>query len=229
MKKRITAGFPAFLATVLFIFPTMASPASDVDFSCVSYKVWRKDHLSDRYKDYDITLQNDCPGSVYWAMCIERVDPWSGKIVEEHIPTGYLEADKQSRVNLHLNRNPNESKFRNRFQEFYVNLGYSIDGAASVTCNASRCEAEKRSLREQVRANEAAWKRAEKSLAKLVERDCPDTGWDPATREECAAKVGKSSQVEMKTYPILDQDLRKKMAAIDPENCQVWSGDLTDD
>jgi hypothetical protein len=229
MKKRKKIGFSAFLAIVLFIFPDMARPADTVDFSCMSYKVWRKDHLSDRYKDYDIVLQNDCPGSVYWAMCIERVDPWSGKIFEEHIPTGYIEADKKSRVNLHLNRNPNKSKFRNRYREFYVNLGYAIDSAASVVCNASRCETKRRDLRAQVRANEAGWKRAKKSLAAQVKRDCPNTGWDPATHEECAAKVGKSSQAEMKTYPLLDQDFRKRMAAIDPEHCQVWSGDLTDD
>jgi hypothetical protein len=229
MTTRIRIGFPVILAIVLLVFPAMAAQASEVDFSCMSYKVWSKEHLSDRYRDFDIVLQNDCPGAVYWSMCIERVDPWTGKIVEEHIPTGYIEAEKKSRVNLHLNRNPDDSKFRNRFQAFYVNLGYEIDTAANVSCNASQCETKKHDLRAQVRANEATWERAEKSLAARVEKECPDTGWDTATREECAAKVAEPGRADMEMYHLLDQELRNKMAAIDPERCQVWSGDLTDD
>jgi len=225
MKKLIKTGFPAILIFVLFFVSVTAAQAKEVDFSCMSYKVWAKGHVSADYKDYDIVIYNSCPGAVYWSMCIERIDPGSSKIVETHEPTGYIDVDKKARVNLQLPKSPHKSQFRNRFQEFYVDVGYALEMPVSSDCRASRCETDIRDLRTQVRANEAAWERAEKSLAAQIKSECPESGWD-ASHEECVATVREAKQAEMDQFPLNDQELREKMAAINPEQCQLWSGDL---
>ena len=227
MKKLIKTGFPAILIFVLFLIPVTAAQAKEVDFSCMSYKVWGKGHVSANFKDYDVVIYNRCPGAVLWSMCIERIDPWTNKIVETHEPTGYIEVDKKARVNLQLPKNPHKSQFRNRYQEFYVNIGYALEMPVSSDCFASRCETAKRELRTQVRANEAAWERAEKSLAARIKSECPESGWD-SSHEECEATVRAANQAEMDQFPLKDQELREAMAAIDPEHCQVWSGELAD-
>jgi len=224
MKQLIKTGIPVILTSVFLVMPLMAA---EIDFSCMSYKVWGKGHVSDQFKEYDVVLQNRCPGSVFWAMCIERLDPVTHDVVETHNPTGYVEVDKKARVNLQLKKGQGKSPFRNRFQEFYVNIGYAIEMPVSSDCFAKQCETKKRGLRTQIRTNEAAWERAEKALAARLRAECPDTGWDQTTREECEAKVLESNDEEMKRYPGKDQELREQMAAIDPEHCQLRSGDLT--
>ena len=225
MKILIKTGFPAILIFVLFFIYTTAAQAEEVDFSCMSYKVWGKGHVSANFKDYDIVVYNRCPGAVYWSMCMERVDPWTNKIVEPHEPTGYIDVDKKARVNLQLHKSTNKSQFRNRFQEFYVSLGYALEMPVSSECFARECETQKRDLRAQVRANETAWERAEKSLAARIKSECPESGWDKS-HEECEATLREANQAEMDQFPLKDQELREQMAAIDPEHCQVWSGEL---
>jgi hypothetical protein len=225
MKKLIKTGFPAILIFALFFAFVATAKAEEVDFSCMSYKVWGKGHVSADYRDFDVVIYNRCPGAVFWSMCIERIDPWSNEIVETHEPTGYVEVDKKARVNLQLRKSPRKSQFRNRYQEFYVNIGYAVEMPVSSDCFASRCETDKRDLRAQVRANEAAWDRAEKSLTARIKSECSESGWD-ASHEECEATVRETNQAEMDQYPLIDEELREKMAAIDPEQCQLWSGDL---
>jgi len=227
MKKLIKTGFPAILIFVLFSAYVTTVQGEEVDFSCMSHKVWGKGHVSADYRDYDIVIYNRCPGAVYWSMCIERIDPWSNKIVETHEPTGYIEMDKKARVNLQLNKSARKSQFRNRYQEFYVNIGYAVEMPANSDCFASRCEKDKRDVRAQVRANEAAWERAEKSLTARIESECSESGWEES-HEECEATVREANQAEMDQFPLIDQELREKMAAIDPEQCQLWSGELVD-
>jgi hypothetical protein len=227
MKKLIKTGFPAILIFFLFFIPVTAAQAEEVDFSCMNYKVWGKGHVSANFKDYDIVIYNRCPGAVYWSMCIERIDAGTNKIVETHEPTGYIDIDKKARVNLQLPKNPLKSQFRNRFQEFYVNVGYALEMPVSADCLGSQCETQKRDLRAQVKTNEAAWERAEKSLAARIKSECPESGWD-ASHEECEAKLREVSQAEMEQFPLKDQELREELAAIDPERCKVWSGDLAD-
>ena len=225
MKKLIKTGFPAVLIFVLFFIYTTAALAEEVDFSCMSYKVWGKGHVSANYQDYDIVIYNRCPGAVYWSMCIERVDPWTNKTVETHEPTGYVDLDKKARVNLQLPKSSHKSQFRNRYQEFYVNIGYALEMPVSSECYASRCETQKSDLRAQVRANETAWERAEKLLAARIKSECPESGWDKS-HEECEATVREANQAEMDQFPLKDQELREQLAAVDPEHCQVWSGEL---
>ena len=227
MKKLIKTGYPAILIFVLFFFSITTAQAEEVDFSCMSYKVWGKGHVSANYQDYDVVIYNRCPGAVLWSMCIERIDPRTSEIVETHEPTGYIESDKKARVNLQLPKGSSKTQFRNRYQEFYVNIGYALEMPVSSDCFARECETSKRELRAQVRANETAWERAEKSLAARIKSECPESGWD-ASHEECEAKLREVSQAEMEQFPMKDQELREEMAAIDPERCQVWSGKLAD-
>lgn len=200
--------------------------AAEIDFSCMSYKVWPKSHVSDRYTSYDIVIQNSCPGDVYWEMCIERLDPVSHKVVETHNPAGYVEAEKKARVNLNLNKRNGKSVFRNRFQEFYVDIAYAIDSPLAPHCYATQCEAKKSGLRAEIRANEKAWENAEKALAAQIIAECPDSGWDEASLVECSETVRNSNPVQMETFALKDQELRDQMAAIDPDTCKVHSGNL---
>ena len=223
MNKLIMRSFLAFGFSLAGVFPVQAA---DVDFSCMSYKVWPKSHISSEYTSYDIVIQNSCPGSVYWAMCIERLDPDSHKVVETHNPTGYVEADKKARVNLNLFKKPGNNVFRNRFQEFYVDIGYAIDTLPKTACYAKSCEAKRSALRNEIRANEKAWQKAENMLAARVAKDCPNTGWDQASLEECSLEVKNSSAPEIDQYSEKDRELRAQMAAIDPETCALYSGNL---
>ena len=227
MKNRTSINFPAFLIAVLFNCPAATAQAAEIDFSCMSYKVWGKGYVSDQFMDYDIVLQNNCPGAVYWSMCIERLDPWTNKILENHTPTGYVEAKKKARVNLHLKKGGKDSRFRNRFQEFYVNLSYAIDEPASPACVASQCEVKKREVRAQILTNEAAWERAEKSMAARLKTECPDSSWETLASNECENQVRQASEKEMEVFPSKDQKLRVEMATIDREHCLVWAGELT--
>jgi len=226
MKTLNTCSYPAVLVLVACLIATFAVQAADVDFSCMSYKVWPKSHVSTQYTSYDIVIQNSCPGSVYWAMCIERLDPDTHKVAETHNPTGFVEADKTARVNLNLFKKPGDDVFRNRFQEFYVDIGYTIDKLPQPVCYAKQCEAKKAPLRAQIKANESAWKKAEKALAAQIAKDCPDTGWDKESFADCSAEVRNSSDNDMDAYEAKDRELRDQMAAIDPETCQVYSGNL---
>lgn len=227
MNEMVTKRIRAVLACACILLFSAPIRASDIDFSCMGYKVWGKGYVSNQFMSYDIVLRNQCPGAVYWTMCIERIDPNSFRIVETHNPSGYVEKGKTARVNLNLKKGNPPSKFRNRYQEFYVDIGYAIDGGATPSCNAARCEREKRSLRAEIKANEKAWEQAARSRAARIKNECPDSGWDSVLSEECEKKARSASKSEMQRFSDRDQDLREQMAAIDPRNCQVYSGELT--
>lgn len=225
-KKKIKSGFPALLAVVTLMMPLTAAYSSDIDFSCMKYRAWGKPHVSDRYHEFDIVLHNQCPGSAYWTMCIERMDSDTHRVLETHHPTGYIEPEQKARVNLLLKRNSQEEQFRGRFQEFYVNIGFDIDGAADVACYASQCEVKKRDIRTKIKANEAAWEKAENRLTAMVTEQCPDSAWEINSKEECEITLRSAEENEMEQYLATDQVLREQLAGIDPERCKAWSGDL---
>ncbi|NNK37828.1 MAG: hypothetical protein HKP03_05065 [Xanthomonadales bacterium] len=202
--------------------------AEEVDFSCVREWVRGKTQLYEGFKEYDVILHNQCPGEVYWKMCIERIDPWTREVVEVHTPAGYLEEEKKSRVNLQMKKGP-DGRFRNRFQEFYVNVGYSIRTAAQVDCVASRCEQQNGAVLRELRANEDAWEAAEKALTARIERECPDSGWNSVDRDACAAEIRQSVEEEMAHYGQTDQRLREQLAAVIPEHCRIRAGARVED
>lgn len=203
--------------------PAASALAEDVDFSCVREWVRPKTQLYEAFKEYDVILTNQCPGEVYWKMCIERIDPWSRKVVEVHTPAGYLEAEKKSRVNLQMKRGP-DGQFHNRFQEFYVNVGYAIRTAAEVECVASRCESQNAGVLGELRANEEAWARTESELNERIERECPDTGWDSVDRDACAAEIRSAVRDQLVEYGQTDARLREQLSAVIPEYCRVQGG-----
>jgi len=217
--------FPFILAVICFTAFGVNVQAEEVDFSCVKLDVRGKRQVTDRYKEYDVQIRNQCPGAVYWSMCIERMDPWSNAIVETHTPTGRVERDKKARVNLQMKRGP-EERFRNRFQEFYVSAGYAINSAATAQCNAGKCESRKSSLRAQARANEQAWQNAEDTLAKRLAAECPESSWGGTDQDECEAAINEASQPGLELLEQIDVELRKKLVEFDPVQCQVHGGDI---
>jgi hypothetical protein len=226
MLIHIKTGITVSLVVLLSFVPFRTIQAAEVDFSCMSYKVWSKNHLSNRYRAHDIVLQNHCPGPVYWAMCIERVSEQKHSVWETLSPAGYVEAEKKARVNLQTKKNQGTSTFRQRYEEFYVNIGYSLDSATSADCYAAKCEAQKSDLRAAIDANEAAWEKAEKSLQAKIADECPDSGWDTETRQKCAVEMRESGAIDIEQYALKDTELRESMTAIDPDRCTVWSGEL---
>ena len=229
MNDKMKSVLPFALCGVLLLAPADHARGEDVDFSCMSYRVWEKSLVSDRFNENDIVLKNDCPGAVYWALCIERIDPWTGEIMETHNPVGYVEPERKARVNLQLKRGKHMTGFRNRYLEFYIGTGYGIGSSATPECPAANCEAQKRELRAQVRNNIVQWDRAEKALAANLAQECPTSSWDNATREECETRVREDSLAALSVYSEKDQELRDAMAAIDPDNCQMWGGSLIQD
>jgi hypothetical protein len=207
--------------------PVTAAESGAVDFSCMRDSVRGKIQVSDRYKEYDVVLDNRCPGGAYWKMCIERIDPWSRKIVEVHNPAGYIETDRRSRVNMQMKIGPDD-RFRNRFQQFYVNVAYAIDAAADVSCVARQCEAQNKPLIDRMAENDRAIQRAEQELAARIEAECPDTGWDGAVRENCEAEIRKASQESFDLLEATDQQLREQLVNATPAYCQLHGGALVE-
>lgn len=228
MNNRIKAGIPAILAIASLVVTSSATQAAEIDFSCMEYRVWGKNHVSDRYREFDVVLENRCPGPANWSMCIERMDPHTNKVLETHTPSGRVLPEKKARVNLQLKRGSNEWVFRDRFQEFYVNIGYSVNGAPSVQCYARQCEEKKKGLRARIRANEKAWEQTYNKINSLIAEECPDSGWDQTTRKECEREIREAQQAQIDLYIENDVLLREQIAAVDPLRCQAWSGELTD-
>jgi hypothetical protein len=227
MKNNIHSVIATALMVAAFgsTWPAV-SEAADVDFSCMVKTVKGKPQLVARYREYDVEIRNTCPGPAYWKMCIERIDPFTQEILETHTPSGLIEIDSRARVNLHLRRGSEDDRFRNRFQEFYVTVGYAIKGSASAVCSAAGCEARMRDLRSEIRSNEAAWAKAVESLQARLESECPDSGWNAQDQDDCRARVQEASAEALAGHARQDEELRARMASVDPLLCKLYGGDL---
>jgi len=225
---KITFRKIAYL-TILFAVsissPVTLLQAEEIDFSCMSYKVKLKAQLHGNYKEFDIALENLCPGPVYWSMCIERLDPWTHEILVALTPSGVLKEDKKSKVNLQMKKRLDNTGTRHAYQEFYLNIGYAIAPPASARCIANGCESKKRSLRTNYRTNDTAWQKEKTALAARISNECPQSGWDSGSHDDCAAKFRESKQASMAQFAQKEQELKNKMSAIDPEQCQVHTSD----
>jgi hypothetical protein len=220
-----TAGYTTFLIALLVIPPAQAT-AEEVDFSCVKEEVRSIIQVTDAHQEFDVRMRNQCPGAVYWSTCIERMDPWTYRILETHTPGGYVEAGKRARVNLHLKNTPpaGGELADGRIQAIYVNYAYAIDGPPRATCVAGGCEAKKRDLRAKLTANDKAWLQARQSLVTRVESECPSSGWGNADLDACRERVRAADEDDMQVFEDTDAALRAKLAEIDPENCTVYGG-----
>jgi len=217
--RKIT--FLTILFAVSASIPVTTLQAEEVDFSCMSYKVKGKTQVSDNYLEYDIVLENRCPGSVYWSMCIERMDPWTNEIQVGLTPSGKVEMHKKSKVNLQMKRRWDKSDTRSAYQEFYLSIGYAIKPPANARCVASECESKKRNLRTKFRKNDSDWFKAREALAARISTECPQSSWDGKTQEVCEAKIRENSQAQMDQFEQKDEELKNKMWAVDRERCQV--------
>jgi hypothetical protein len=188
-----------------------------------------KTRVAERYKEYDVVLENRCPGPVYWAMCIERVDPSTHRVVETHNPTGYIEPDQTSKVNLQLKKGSEKMTFRKRFQEFYVSAGYAIDRLPSAPCVAQTCEASRRELRQRIDANLAAWDEAQRALDTRLAEECPESGWGATAEvETCRAPLREAGQEQLLQLAQTDQSLREELQSTGSKECQAYGGDLVE-
>jgi len=226
MRNQLGKFSAVAVLSLLFLSP--AAWAAEVDFSCMKHFVRAKTIVTDRFKEYDVVLHNPCPGAVYWSMCIERIDPWSRAIVEAHTPAGYLEPEKKSRVNMQMKKGPVDT-FRNRYQEFYVNLGFAIDAAAVSPCTAKQCEAQNSELVKKLRANENAWQKAEEALTARLQNECPSSGWDKSTRKNCEEEVRAASKEALDQYSQTELEIRKQLATTEPKKCRLHGGALVTD
>jgi len=224
-------GFASACALLLFCcLPVTALKAQEPDLSCMSYRVLDKIQVAERYKEYDVIVENNCPGPVYWTMCIERLDARNQKILESHTPSGYVEKDKKSRVNLQMKKSGGDTDFRQRFQEFYVNVGWGIERAAQAKCVAKSCEAGKQAARKEFQANLAAWAKAESDLAARMSAECPDSGWGVTDEvATCRAGIREAVQAELDRYAETDAQLRERIVSGDPDYCRLYGGDLVPD
>ncbi len=204
--------------------PLTHLPAAEVDFSCINYLVKAKIQVSEHLKEYDIVLDNRCPGTVYWSMCIERMDPWTNELQEAITPSGILEKDKKSRVNLQMKKRLDESRSRQAFKEFYVQVGYTIKPPAIAHCVATGCEAMRRGLRTKFSANDAAWQRAKKAQVARISTECPQSGWDSSAQDNCAFEIRKNDLPSMERFAQKRDELTTKISAVDPEVCQLHGG-----
>ena len=209
--------------TALFAASTIQ--AAGPDLSCMSYTVNGKPQVTDRYKEYDVVLRNQCPGAVYWNLCIERLDPLTHEIQESLNPSGLLQAGARSRINLQIKPGPPEMQFRKRFQEFYVSADYAIEPPVHAQCVARSCEASRRDLRRKIRQNTESWKDAEKNLADALAEECPRTGW-AESEEGCEQKVREAHQEQFDALAKKDEELRAQLALADPKGCAVHAGEL---
>ncbi len=218
-------AFLTILFAVSVSIPVTLLQAEEVDFSCMSYKVKGKIQVSEKYKEYDIGIHNRCPGSVYWSMCIERMDPWTNEIQVALTPSGMLEMQKKTRVNLQMKKRMDKSNTRHAFQEFYLSVGYALKPPANARCVASGCEAKKLSLRTKFRKNDADLHKLKTALAARISTECPQSSWDGSTQEICEAKIRKNSQPQMDQFAQINKELKNKLSAVDREQCQVHAGD----
>ena len=216
--------FLGILFAVSISIPGTWLQAKEVDFSCMNYLVKGKIQVSKQHKEYDIILENHCPGAVYWSMCIERIDPWTNKVQEELTPSGIIQMHKKSKVNLQMKNRQDKSGTREAFQGFYLGIGYALKPPARARCFANGCELKKRDLRANFRANDAAWQKAKQSLEDRVATECPQSGWDNSTADDCEVNIRSKSQAQMDKYEQKDTDLKNRISAIDPEQCQVHAG-----
>ena len=218
-------AWSAAMAVIFILNPILPVQAEEVDLSCMKHRVRAKIAVSNRFREFDVLVENHCPGPVYWSMCIERMDPQTNKIVETLTPAGQVKVDKKTRVNLRMMRVSEESDPQLEFEEFYLDVGYALEPTLNAQCVASGCEEQKSDLRKAFRANEKAQQKLETALADRISTECPQSGWSGNDQAECEAAIRQPAQAELDDLAEKQKELETQLAAVDPENCQVYTGE----
>ena len=212
------------LAVIFILNPVMPIQAEEVDLSCTKHRVRSKIAVSDRFREFDVIIENRCPGPVYWSTCIERMDPWTNKTLETFTPSGQLQAEKKTRVNLRMKRVTEDSDPRLVFEEFYLSVGLDLKPTLKAQCVAKACESKKIELRTASRANEKARQKLVTALEARIAGECPQSGWGGKDQAECEEGIHQASQAELDQIAQKQQELKDQLAAVDPEQCQVYGG-----
>lgn len=218
-----TVSYAKVLATLVAFIP-LSTMAAEVNFACMKEQVRPIIQVTDQHQEFDVVIRNQCPGSAYWSVCIERMDPWTHEVVETHTPSGYVEAEKRARVNVQMKTTPSPDGDENRAQAFYVSHAYAINEPTKAACVARQCEAKKKDLRAKATQNSKAWSRAKRELAATIEAECPDNGWTRSDADACRKNIEEGAAEQMAAYAATDADLRKQLDAIDPDTCTVYGG-----
>jgi hypothetical protein len=209
--------------SVIFIFsPLLPVQAEEVDLSCMKHRVRAKIQVSGLFREFDVLLENRCPGPVYWSMCIERMGPQSRKILETLTPSGQLQVEKKTRVNLRMARVSDESEPQIVFEEFYLDVGFALNPELKAHCVAIDCEAKKQDLRTAFTATVNALQKLNTALADRISTECPQSGWSGNDQAECEAGIRQAVQAELDEITNSQNELETQLAAVDPEVCQVY-------
>jgi hypothetical protein len=216
---------PLPLVFLLCLQPFTATMAEEVDFSCVNQTVLSRTPVTERLREFDVVLENDCPGAVNWTMCIERMDPFTNRVSETLTPSGQIEKDKKSRINLQMQKMEDRQNELSGYEEFYVNTVYAIDSVLPPSCVARKCEADKKSVREKIRANERARQKAKAEVNRKMSRDCPKSGWSDTQQEKCMTQIQKDAKPELESIAETGRELQIELAEINPEQCEIHSAE----
>jgi hypothetical protein len=223
MKSILKPFTWSFCLTAILIFnPLLPLQAEEVDFSCMKHRVRAKIAVSDRFREFDVIVENRCPGPVYWSMCIERMHTKSSKIIETLTPSGQVQVDKKTRVNLRMNVISDESDPKLEFEKFYLDVAFDLNPNLSAQCVATACEAKKGDLRKASRANDKALQQFKVSLADRISSECSQSGWNGNGQAECEAGIREAAQAELDRLIEKQAELDAQLATIDPEICQVY-------
>lgn len=220
-----TAACTLFLATLVSTQANAADPAEDT-FACMTEQVRPIIQVTDQHQEFDVVLRNECPGDVYWAMCIDRMDPWNHRVIESLTPTGYVKAGAKTRVNLQMKAVPDTDGDVVRSQEFYFAVAYAINGPTTASCVAKRCEPQKTALRAELRDNDQAWRKYRRAVEAQQLSECPDHGWNIDDVNDCRQKIAESAGAELAEFRKMDESLRARLGAIDPGTCTVYGGNV---
>jgi len=218
-------AWSASMAVAFILYPILTVQAEEVDFSCMKHQVRAKIPVSNNFREFDIIVENRCPGAVYWSICLERMYPQSRKILETLSPSGQIFVEKKTRVNLRMNRVSDESDPQLVFEEFYLNVEFALDPSLNAQCVASDCEAKKRDLRTAFTANDKALHKLNTALAERISTECPKSGWSVNDQPECEAGIRQAVQAELDELTNTQNELETQLAAVDPEVCQVYTSD----
>ena len=143
------------------------------------------------------------------------------------MPTGYVDTGQKIRVNLQMKKGPDSMDFQQRFQEFYVTAGYSIDPPARARCIAASCEAARREVRGRIDANLQVWEAAEAALKRELDAECPESGWGKTEEvEQCAAAIRANAQPRLDELAQNDAALREELTLTGPPGCRLYAGGL---
>jgi hypothetical protein len=202
----------------------LAAPVFAQDFSCMSMDVKSKAQVSAQHMEYDIVFTNDCPGAVYWAACVQTIDPWDYEIGTPLEPRGLVDDGKRAKVNVQMKRTPSPGDGRDAYEWFYVASAYSLEPSVSAQCMARACEAMKSELRKRWAGNDRAWQSALARVEQEAAERCPKTAWDNTEQETCMENVRAEHGEDLAAFETKQQDIQRQLEEIEPVNCVTHGG-----